>query len=256
MSTNQNEEQFTFDGVVVSDENTKVVEEPVVEQVEPTPVQTPEQPQVMQQVPVQTANPVYTAPMGMKKPKKVGWIITLVFLIVSLIGVGIGTGVAVNGITSFAKNMDSEAVKKNEKPIENLGDGEFLISSLESGETYIVVSSITSGPKITGVQVDGVPISEENTFESTNRNSTNWNIYSFTATDTAALLTLKGVTAETVGDIHVVPGSEYVSSLMLTGVGGIIVAIAGFIAFINLVLFIIFLTIFLTRNSKYKQSLR
>lgn len=252
MSTNTNEEQLTFGGIVVSDENIKAVEEPSIAPVESQTVQTPVEPQVMQQVPIQPTKP---APLGMKKPKKVGWIITLVFLVLSLIGVGVGVGLMVNGIGSLAKSMDSETVKKNEKPIENLGNGELIVSSLEKGKTYLIVSSIESGPKISGVRVDGVSVSEGNIFENVNQKNDNLNVYSFTATDKTALLTLKGISGDTVGNIYVVDGEEYFSNAMLIGIGVIILVVAGFIAFINLILFIIFLTIFLTRNSKYKKSL-
>lgn len=190
----------------------------------------------------------------LKKPMKVGWIISLVFLILSLIGIGAGSVMTANQIPAALKDLEKSTEKY---PVETVAVGKLKVSGLTAGKKYTIVVIQTTGPSITEISVDGVKAEKSNVTQSIKLNAeeSKTTFYMFDAKAGSATLSLKGATKDSTGKI-IVTDDSYISNLMNVGIGVIIVAASFFIALFSFILFLIFLIIFLVKNSKYKQSLR
>lgn len=232
MSVNMNEEQTN-----ITEETNTVVETPAVttEEKQGTPV-TPQP---------TTINPTKKT---VKKPKKIGWIITLVFSIISIIAAGAGMYMTVTGLAELEHEVTTSKI-----PVESIGNGKLKVSQLEVGKKYMAVFTKSEGPAVTTIKVDGeesalLPSAIPNTEDSIR-------LFEFTSRKESVTMTLTGITEKSRGNIDVVESEAYTSYLMKIGIGAIIFAVGIFLGLINGILFIIFLILFLVKNSKYKRSL-
>lgn len=186
----------------------------------------------------------------LKKPMKAGWIITLVMLVLSLIGVGVGTAMTVSTLPTLITDLEKENGKY---PIESVEGEMFTINSLKAGKEYIFILSQSTNPRIESVTIDG---QKPHAVSNSSSGGQAVVFYTFTAKADTAELTLNGFVPTSDASVIVADGEVYMPKLMSLGIGVIIAAIAGFIGFISFVLFLIFLIIFLVKNSKYKQQMR
>lgn len=265
MSTNTNEEQLK---TTIAEENTQGDVTPVVEETATSTVETVAEVSTATEsvkdegvkeantVPSplgQKTNQVFQTPPSapaVKKPRKIGWIIPLVFWIISLVGVSIGASMFIGGITTI--EADIKSAGKNQKPTQNAGAGKLKVLSLEEGKQYIISLEQSDGPAVTGVTVDGNNLG--NPIDLTLNGEKSGKLFVFTASGKTASLELQGIDETSRGTISVIDGGTIISKVINIGIGGILMFVAGVIAFISFLLFAIFLILFLVKNSKYKQT--
>lgn len=189
-----------------------------------------------------------------KKPMKIGWIISLIFVVVSSMVILTGVMVSAGGVNMIKQNIKNDS---NAHATTNLSLDTYVYKDLTVGGEYAIVLSQNTGPEITSVIVDGITISSS--YQETkkmNSNTESFKVYRFTARSNKVEVRVSPIEKKTDVKVSLLEEPKYGSALsqMIMGliifVGGILITV------FSVIIFIIFLVIFLVKNSKYKQAQR
>lgn len=190
----------------------------------------------------------------LKKPKKLGWIISLSILIVSIITIVSGMLISGNGINELNKHIDNDS---NVYERSLINSETYLYSGLTPGKEYFVALSQESGTQITSVEVDNNSVSAffEQARE-TNSNTKSFKVYRFVAKSDEAVVKVTPITKQTKAGLTVIDAEKSKGAVNQAVMGLFIFVIGVIIAVISFILFIVFFVIFLVKNSKYKKAQR
>lgn len=198
--------------------------------------------------------PFINPPLTVKKPTKLGWIITLVLLIFSVIGLIFGSVLMFGAIGKIDQEMGKE---NSEFPRVAVDSQTYIYSRLETGKSYYLLIEERDDAVADGIYVDGTLLTSSSKSENTKNNKrTSLRLYKFTAKSNKAKVRIDVLKNPENAAMSISSADKYDPILQQLGLGIMLLAISGVGAFITFILFIIFMIIFAMKNSKYKSSLR
>lgn len=216
----------------------------------------------------QTMSQAQQVPTTIKKPMKLGWIITLALFVMSLIGVSIG-GVltATNDPVSIVKNIDSQLENYREGQEgfvseKNLSSNEkgFTYKGLTKGKAYIFVFLQTDGNLIENITFDNQTVhpffsdySSSRTYNS--RAIKNCKYYYVVANGSEMKINIDNIKG-TAGRIALSDSKEITSKFESLTTGALLLLIFGIATVLTFIAFAAFLIIYLVKNNKYKAATR
>lgn len=213
--------------------------------------QFPQYNQQMQQNPFAGPNIV---PLKAKKPMKIGWILSLVLVAVSIMVIITGVMVSSDGIKTIKQN----AKNYNEAYTATRVDSEtYVYKGLTAGKEYAVVLSQQAGPEIMSVRIGSIsfsPVFQEK--NNLNSNKKSFKVYRFVAQSNSVEVKMSPIRQQTDVEISLLDESKYGSALSQMIMGLIILVVGILMTVLSVIIFIIFLVIFLIKNSNYKRVQR
>lgn len=189
-----------------------------------------------------------------KKPMKIGWILSLVLVVASILVIITGMMVSGGGVKMIKQNAKND---NNTHAATKINSETYVYKGLTVGGEYAIVLSQNAGPEITSVTVDGITISSA--YQETKRvnsNTESFRVYRFTAQSAKVEVRVSPIEKRTDVGVSLLDESKYGSALSQMIMGLIILIVGILITIVSVMIFIIFLVIFLVKNSNYKRAQR